>query len=142
MIPELPSPRLALAVEAALDKKASNVVVLDLREAGAFTNYFLICNGWSTPQIQAIADEINRRMTEQGARLAHREGYDAAEWVLLDYGEFVAHIFSEKARLYYDLERLWRNARRIKLPEPEGGHAAPGSRAGRTDESEPPRPRG
>jgi ribosome-associated protein len=130
MIPELPSPRLALAVEAALDKKAANVVVLDLREAGAFTNYFLICTGWSTPQIQAIADEINRRMTEQGARLAHREGYDAAEWVLLDYGEFLAHIFSEKARQYYDLERLWRSARRIKITEPEGGRAAAESPAG------------
>ncbi len=125
MIPELPSPRLAIAVEAALDKKAANVVVLDLREASAFTNYFLICTGWSTPQIQAIADEINRRMMEQGARLAHREGYDAAEWVLLDYGEFVAHIFSEKARLYYDLERLWRSGRRIQIPEPGGEHAAP-----------------
>jgi ribosome-associated protein len=124
MIPELPSPRLAIAVEAVLDKKAANVVVLDLREAGAFTDYFLICTGWSTPQIQAIADEINRKMIEQGARLAHREGYDAAEWVLLDYGEFVAHIFSEKARLFYDLERLWRSGRRIHVPEPGGEHAA------------------
>lgn len=130
MIPELPSPRLATAVEAALDKKAANVVVLDLREAGAFTSYFLICTGWSGPQIQAIADEINRRMTEHGARLAHREGYDGAEWVLLDYGEFLAHIFSEKARLYYDLERLWRSAKRIKIPEPEEGRAATESPAG------------
>jgi ribosome-associated protein len=124
MIPQFPSQRLAMAVDAALDKKAANVVVLDLREAGAFTDYFLVCTGFSTPQIQAIADEINRRMTEQGARLAHREGYDAAEWVLLDYGEFVAHIFSEKARLYYDLERLWRSGRRIHVPEP-GASARP-----------------
>jgi ribosome-associated protein len=124
MIPQLPSPRLAMAVDAALDKKAENIVVLDLREAGAFTDYFLVCTGLSTPQIQAIADEINRRMIEHGARLAHREGYDAAEWVLLDYGEFVAHIFSEKARLYYDLERLWRSGRRIHIPEPGGERAA------------------
>lgn len=126
MTPKLASPRLAMAVEAAFEKKAANVVVLDLREAGAFTSYFLICTGGSSPQIQAIADAINRRMTEQGARLAHREGYDAAEWVLLDYGEFVAHIFNEKARLYYDLERLWRSGKRIPVPEPGGNHAATG----------------
>ena len=126
MIPELPSPRLAAATEAALDKKAAAVVILDLREMNAFTHYFLICTGWSTPQVQAIADEIDRRMTALGVRLAHREGYDPAEWVLLDYGEFVAHIFSEKARQYYDLERLWRSARRIDVPEPGPEHAAIG----------------
>ncbi|HVB98802.1 MAG TPA: ribosome silencing factor, partial [Candidatus Dormibacteraeota bacterium] len=86
MIADLPSPRLAAAVEAALAKSAGNVVVLDLREMGAFTGHFLVCTGWSTPQIQAIADEIDRRMMDEGLRRAHREGYDKAEWVLLDYG--------------------------------------------------------
>ncbi len=124
MIPELPSPRLAAAAQAAVDKQAAAITVLDLREAGTFTSYFLICTGWSRPQVQAIADEIDRRMTELGARLAHREGYDAAEWLLLDYGEFVVHIFSEKARLYYDLERLWRSARRIDVAEPGDERAA------------------
>lgn len=126
MTAELPSPRLAEAVEAALAKKASDVVVLDLRELGAFTSYFLLCTGWSTPQIQAIADEIDRRLTAKGLRRAHREGYDKAEWLLLDYGEFVAHIFSEKARLYFDLERLWRAARRIKITEPGADQFATG----------------
>ncbi len=124
MTPELPSPRLAAATEAALDKKAAAVTVIDLREAAAFTSYFLICTGWSKPQIQAIAEEIDRRVAAQGARLSHREGYAAAEWVLLDYGEFVAHIFSEKARLYYDLERLWRSGRRIEITDSGGGRAA------------------
>lgn len=126
MIPELPSPRLAGAVQAALDKKAAAITVLDLRDMAAFTDCFLVCTGWSAPQIQAIAEEIEKRMGEQGMRRPHREGYGAAEWVLLDYGEFVVHIFSEKARLYYDLERLWRPARRIEIPEPGGEHIATG----------------
>lgn len=124
MMPDLPSPRLAAATEAAVDKQASAVTVIDLREVAAFTSYFLICTGWSKPQIQAIAEEIDRRAAAQGAKLSHREGYTAAEWVLLDYGEFVAHIFSEKARLYYDLERLWRSARRIDITDSAGGRAA------------------
>lgn len=117
MTTDLPSPRLAAAAEAALAKSAGNVVVLDLREMGAFTEYFLVCTGWSTPQIQAIAEEIDRRMSAAGLRRAQREGYDKAEWVLLDYGEFVVHIFSEKARFYFDLERLWRAARRIEVAD-------------------------
>jgi ribosome-associated protein len=115
---ELFNGALAGAVEAALDKKASEVVVLDLRELGAFTDFFLLCTGGSTPQIQAIADEIERRLLERGRPMDHREGYEAAEWVLLDYGDFVVHIFSERARLYYDLERLWRAARRIEVAVP------------------------
>ncbi|HEV2386715.1 MAG TPA: ribosome silencing factor [Candidatus Acidoferrales bacterium] len=126
MMPELPSPRLASAAQAALDKKAAAITVLDLREMAAFTDFFLLCTGWSGPQVQAIADEMEKRMKDQGLRRPHREGYNAAEWVLLDYGEFVVHIFSEKARLYYDLERLWRSARRIEIPEPGAGHIATG----------------
>jgi ribosome-associated protein len=126
MISDLPSPRLAAAVEAALEKKAANVTVLDLRQMGAFTQYFLLCTGWSAPQIQAIADEIDRRMKANGLTRSHREGYATADWVLLDYGEFVAHIFSEKARLYFDLERLWRAAPRIDVAEPGAGQFATG----------------
>ena len=126
MIADLPSPRLALAVDAALEKKAADVTVLDLRGLGAFTEYFLLCTGWSTPQIHAIADEIDRRMKEKGVSRPHREGYAAADWVLLDYGEFVVHIFSEKARLYFDLERLWRAAPRIKITEPGPHQVATG----------------
>lgn len=126
MIADLPSQPLAAAVEAAQAKSAGDVSVLDLREMGAFTEYFLLCTGWSAPQIQAIADEIDRRMTAMGLRRAHREGYDNAEWVLLDYGAFVAHIFSKKARLYFDLERLWRAARRIEVAEPGSDQFAAG----------------
>jgi ribosome-associated protein len=126
MIPELPSPRLARAVEAALDKKASAVAVLDLREMGAFTDFFLVCTGWSAHQIQSIVNEVERRMSEQGLRRPYREGGDRSEWVLLDYGEFVVHVFSEKARQYYDLERLWRSARRIDVPEPGAGQTGTG----------------
>jgi ribosome-associated protein len=117
VIPVLPVAGLAWAIEAALDKKASGLVVLDLRELATFTNFFLLATGWSGPQIRAIADEIERRLDEHGLAVADREGYDTAEWVLLDYREFVVHIFSERARLYYDLERLWRAARRIDIPE-------------------------
>lgn len=124
MSADVPSPRLAAAAQGALAKNAGSVVILDLREMGAFTDYFLVCTGWSTPQIQTIADEIDRRMTAAGMRRAHREGYDKAEWVLLDYGEFVVHIFNEKARLYFDLERLWRAARRIEVAESGPGQMA------------------
>ncbi len=118
MTANLPSPRLAAAVEAALEKSADNVVVLDLREMGAFTDYFLVCTAWSSPQMQAIADEIDRRVMAAGLRRGYREGYDKAEWVLLDFGEFVVHIFNEKTRSYFDLERLWRAARRIEISGP------------------------
>ncbi len=114
----LPVAALEWAVEAALDKKAGGLVVFDLRELATFTDFFLLSTGWSGPQVRAIADEIEKRLGERGLATPHREGYDTAEWVLLDYGEFVVHIFSERARLYYDLERLWRAARRIDVPEP------------------------
>jgi ribosome-associated protein len=126
MIPELPNARLATAVEAALDKKAAAVTVLDLQGMGAFTDFFLVCHGWSAPQIHAIAEEIEKRMGEAGVRHARREGYGPAEGVLLDYGDFVVHVFNEKSRAYYDLERLWRAARRIDVPEPGAEHAANG----------------
>jgi len=109
---------LAWAVEAALDKKAGALTVLDLRELGSFTDFFLLCTGWSAPQIRAIAEEIEKRLGERGLALAHWEGHETAEWVLMDYRDFVVHIFSERARLYYDLERLWRAARRMDVPEP------------------------
>jgi ribosome-associated protein len=105
------------AVEAATDIKALNLAVLDLKDAAAFTDYFLICTGTSSRQMQAICDEIERRISPGGLRPLHREGYNHAEWILLDYVDFVVHIFSERSRAFYDLERLWRNARRVS---PEG----------------------
>jgi ribosome-associated protein len=109
-------PEIRLAVEAAQDKQASDIVVLNLVGAGAFAEYFLLCSGQSQPQIKAIGEAIEARLDREGIHLAHREGKLSAEWVLLDYGYFVAHIFSESAREYYDLERLWREAERIDFP--------------------------
>jgi ribosome-associated protein len=107
-----------LAVEAAQDKQAVDITVLKLSGTGAFAEYFLLCSGQSHPQIHAIAEAIEEQLRRHGVRLAHREGKSGAEWVLLDYGDFVAHIFSERARQYYDLERLWRTAERLEFPAP------------------------
>lgn len=112
-------PEIRWAVEAAQDKQAVDITVLKLPGAGAFAEYFLLCSGRSQPQIQAIGEAIEERLGRQGVRLAHREGKPGAEWVLLDYGSFVVHIFSERARQYYDLERLWRTAERLDFPAPE-----------------------
>jgi ribosome-associated protein len=117
-------PEIRLAVEAAQDKQALDISVLNLRGSGAFADYFLLCSGSSQPQIQAIGESIEEKLGRQGRRVAHREGKSSAEWVLLDYGYFVVHIFSERARQYYDLERLWRNAERVDFHEPVNPGAA------------------
>jgi len=111
-----------LAVEAALEKKAEALTVLDLSEAGAFTEYFVICTGFSTPQVQAICTEVEEQLyRKMGRSPGHREGHRSAEWALLDFGGFVVHVFSEQARKYYDLERLWRAAPKLEIAEgPEG----------------------
>ncbi len=111
-------PEIRCAVEAAQDKQAVDVTVLKLAGTGAFVEYFLLCSGRSQPQIQAIGEAIEERLGRNGVRLAHREGKLPAEWVLLDYGDFIVHIFSERARQYYDLERLWRTAERVDFPAP------------------------
>jgi len=112
-------PEIRCAVEAAQDKQAADITVLNLSGAGAFAEYFLLCSGHSPPQIHAIGEAIEERLRREGLRLAHREGKMGAEWVLLDYGSFVVHIFSERAREYYDLERLWRTAERRSFSAPE-----------------------
>ena len=105
------------AVEAAQDKQAGDIAVLKLEGTGAFAEYFLVCSGHSQPQIQAISDAVEENLEKHGRRLKHREGKSDAEWVLLDYGDIVVHVFSDRARRYYDLERLWRTAERIDFPE-------------------------
>jgi len=100
------------AIDAAQSKKAFGVTLLDLREMGTFTDAFLLCSGASTRQVQAITDAVEEELKRRGQRLWHREGYEGGEWVLLDYGFFIAHIFHERARAFYDLERLWRAAKR------------------------------
>jgi len=120
-------PELRCAIEAAQDKKAAGVTLLDMADMGAFTDSFLLCTGYSARQVEAISDAITEQVERLGFRLAHREGKDAAEWVLLDFGGFIVHIFTERAREYYDLERLWRSARRTDFPDAAPpGEAAPG----------------
>lgn len=99
------------AVKAADAKQAKEIRVLDLRDVSSFADYFIICSGGNSRQIQAIADEIELRLKKKGEHVNSIEGYNHAEWVLMDYGDYLVHIFSEKARAYYDLERLWRDAR-------------------------------
>lgn len=108
--------RICAALRAASDKKAVEMVVLDLREIASFTDYFLITSGTNVRQVQAIADEVVEQLKKQGTRAARVEGYKTGEWVLVDYGDFIVHVFEDKARRFYDLERLWRDALRVALP--------------------------
>lgn len=117
---------LRCAVEAAQSKKATAVTVLSLEGLGAFAEYFVICSAESARQIEAIGEEIQQRLREQGFRLPHREGRAGTEWLLLDYGHFVIHIFSVKAREFYDIERLWRTATRFDIAE-SSRSAVPGA---------------
>lgn len=105
------------AIRAAEDKKAIELVVLDLRKAAGFTDFFLICSGTNPRQIRAIADAVMEALADQGAKPAHVEGYDRSEWILLDYFDFIVHIFAPETRLFYGLERLWGSAERIELAQ-------------------------
>ena len=115
--PRLPK-AVAGAVQAALDKKASDLVVLDLRKAGGFTDYFVICTGNNTRQITAIADAVRETLKKDyDERPALAEGVEKSEWILLDYFNFVVHIFSPECRAFYSLERLWGNAERLEITD-------------------------
>lgn len=104
-----------MAVQAAESKKAVDIRVLDLREVTSFTDYFVICSSTNARQAQAIADEIGKQLKATGELPVSVEGHESAEWILMDYGDFLVHIFSETARQYYDLERLWRHAAPVAL---------------------------
>lgn len=107
--------QVAIAVQAVENKKGEEIVILEMdRASGAFTDYFVLCTGTNPRQVQAISDEVEKLLSEDGERPASREGYQQAEWVLLDYVHFVIHIFSERARKFYDLERLWKSADKLK----------------------------
>src|SRR4051795_7107298 len=105
-----------LAIAAAEDKQAREVVVLDLRKSAGFTDFFLIGSGTNTRQVRAIADAVIESLAAKGAKPAYVEGYDRSEWILLDYFDFIVHIFAPETRTFYDLERLWGNADRIEIP--------------------------
>ncbi|HTL44299.1 MAG TPA: ribosome silencing factor [Vicinamibacterales bacterium] len=115
------SPRLtgeiAKAVRAALDKKAQDIVVLDLRHTPAFTDFFLVCSGQTQRQVHAIADAVEESLKAAKIRPSHIEGYDRAEWVLMDYFTFIVHIFTPQTRAFYSLERLWGDATKIEVSD-------------------------
>ena len=107
-----------LAVEAAQNKKAAAISILDLSGLGTFTEYFVICTGFSSPQVQAICSEVEEVLYKELRREPeHREGQRSADWALLDFGGFIVHVFSEQARRFYDLERLWRNVPKLEIPD-------------------------
>ena len=127
-----------LAIEAAQNKKAAGITVLELSNVGAFTSYFVICTGFSTPQVQAICREVEEQLYKHlGRSPEHREGYASSQWALLDFGSFIVHVFSEQARRYYDLERLWRSAPKLEIPDEPGvaesGRASRNIAVGGTD---------
>ena len=120
-------PHVRAAIGAAQEKQAEDVILLDLEGLGAFTDYFLICTGFSSPQLEAICDEIEERLERDGTRRTHREGKPGSDWMLLDFGSLIVHVFTERARHFYDLERLWRAARRIEFRESREGSSLPGA---------------
>jgi len=123
---------LKIAVNAADDKKANDLVVLDISGIASFASHFLLCTGDSSRQMQAIADEVEKRLKATGIRPSHVEGYQNSEWILMDYLDLVIHIFSKTARVYYDLERLWRDGKKLDvstlLDQPESKPAPRKSR--------------
>ena len=112
----LPLP-VRIVIDAMEDKKALDLVVLDLRETEAFTDFFVVASGQSNRQVKAITDAIDLSLKKTGLRPAHMEGYDHAEWVLMDCFDMIVHIFTERTREHYDLERLWGSAKRITVQE-------------------------
>ena len=117
-----------LVIEAMQNKKASAITVLDLSKIGTFTEYFVVCTGFSTPQVQAICTEVEEQLYKELKRgPEHREGRGSNDWALLDFGGFIVHVFTERARHYYDLERLWRAARRVDFTERGAAGSVPGT---------------
>ena len=105
-----------MAARCAGAKKATDIKVLDLKDITSFTDYFVLCSAGNARQGHAVCDEIEQGLKEMGERPVSIEGYDAGEWILMDYGDFLVHIFSSTARSFYDLERLWRHARLVEIP--------------------------
>jgi ribosome-associated protein len=115
--PATASPTWLIALRAAESKKASGLRILDLREVTTFADYFIICTGTNVRQNQAIWDEVAQQMKKQAGELpANVEGYENGEWILGDYGDVIVHVFSEEKREYYQLERLWRDAKDVPVP--------------------------
>lgn len=107
---------LTAGLAAALDKKALDLIVLDLTQASAFTDFFVICTGGNRRQVQAIADAVQEALGKRGTKPALVEGYEKGEWVLIDYFDFIVHVFQPATREFYSLERLWGDAQKIEVP--------------------------
>ncbi len=120
-------PPVRAAVDAAQEKLAADVVLLDLEGLAAFTDHFLICTGFSARQVEAICDEVEKRLEQIGGRLLHREGRAGSDWMLLDFGALIVHVFTERARRFYDLERLWRAAERVEFENLRERDSLPGA---------------
>lgn len=116
--------RALLCARAAIDKKAENVKILDLTGISGFTDYFVICSGMSDRQVQAIADSVSHEVESRGSEVLSSEGYSDGRWVLMDFGDVVVHVFLDALREYYDLENLWADAPRVKIPSEFYGPAA------------------
>ena len=119
--PRKSAPRMPKAINAgiaaAFDKKAGDVIIMDLRKASSFTDFFVLCTGQNMRQVKAIAESIEAELKKDGLRPSLVEGYNKAEWVLLDYFDFIFHIFTPSTRAFYGLERLWGSAERIPVTE-------------------------
>ena len=103
-----------VSIRALEDKKAEDIRVIDISQVSVLADYFIIANGTNTSQIQALADEVEEKLGREGYPLRQMEGYDHANWVLLDFGDIIIHIFDKENRLFYDLERIWRDGKMIE----------------------------
>jgi ribosome-associated protein len=119
-----PTRQIERAARSAEDKKAESIVILDLRRAAGFTDFFVICSGGNARHVRAIADGVIEALAAEGTKPAHIEGYERSEWVLLDYFDFVVHVFARETRAFYGLERLWGNAERLELASPDQSETA------------------
>lgn len=115
-VPDTPS--WLAAVRAAESKKASDITVLDLRGVASFADFFVIATGANTRQNQTIADEVEKQLAILGERPTSAEGYQSGDWILMDYGDLIVHVMSPQSRAFYDLERLWRQAKAVEIPPP------------------------
>ncbi len=117
---------LQVAIEASRDKKAHDIVVLDLRGLASFTDFFLLCTGNSNRQLKTIADAIEEKLGKIRVKPGHLEGYPHGDWLLLDYVDFVVHLFTPRSRNHYDLERLWGDGARLAIADDDQKFAAEG----------------
>lgn len=104
-----------LAIQTLEDKKAEDIKVIDISEVSVLADYFIIANGTNRSQIQALADHVEEQLGRAGLHMKQIEGYDSANWVLMDFGDIIIHVFDRENRLFYDLERIWRDGKQVEL---------------------------